>query len=131
MCTLHKRYFKRNITHILVEHNIVVACKLSLINRCSKLDTPNRGVGTKPGLWTLDWTMDWTMDWIMDSILELILDWTALCTNLVFWNFPGLPTIQVLTASIQVCAKGYDYTDFYAFFQRIWQRLRPSQCIGR
>ena len=32
------------------------------------------GVGTKPGLWTLDWTMDWTMDRIMDSILDLILD---------------------------------------------------------
>ena len=31
------------------------------------------GVGTKPGLWTLDWTMDW----IMDSILDLILDWKA------------------------------------------------------
>ena len=28
------------------------------------------GVGTKPGLWTLDWTMDWTMDRIMDSILD-------------------------------------------------------------
>ena len=27
------------------------------------------GVGTKPGLWTLDWTMDWTMEWIMDSII--------------------------------------------------------------
>ena len=37
----------------------------------------NRGVGTKPGLWTLDWTMDW----IMDSILDLILDRTALCMN--------------------------------------------------
>ena len=26
------------------------------------------GVGTKPGLWTLDWTMDWIMDWTMDSV---------------------------------------------------------------
>ena len=34
----------------------------------------NAGVGTKPGLWTLDWTMDWIMDWFMDSILDLILD---------------------------------------------------------
>ena len=39
------------------------------------------GVGTKPGLWTLDWTMDWTMQdyglnfglsWTVNSVVELL-----------------------------------------------------------
>ena len=32
------------------------------------------GVGTKPGLWTLDWSMDWTMDWTLDWTMDSILD---------------------------------------------------------
>ena len=50
---------------------------LTLSQRHRKQNWSGQGVGTKPGLWT----MDWTMDWIMDSILDLILDRTALCIN--------------------------------------------------
>ena len=40
------------------------------------------GVGTKPGLWTLDWTVDWT----------------AICTNFVFLGIPVVTIAMALYA---------------------------------
>ena len=115
--------FHLHYNHCETTYSVVVSfCLHALVFR----------VGTKPGLWTLDWTMDWTMDWIMDwimdSILDLILDRTA--TNIVFRNIPGLPTIQLLIASSLVPKVMIIQTSMH-FFQRIWQHLKPSQCIGR
>ena len=54
------------------------------------------------------------MDSILDLILDLILDWTALCMNLVYRNFPVL---QLLIASSHV-----PKVRTIQILQRIWQR---------
>ena len=45
------------------------ACLVMCLESKRLQSTTALGVGTKPGLWTLDWTVDW----IMDSILDLIV----------------------------------------------------------
>ena len=32
-----------------------------------------KGVGVKPGVWTMDWTMDWTLDRTMDCAMMTII----------------------------------------------------------
>ena len=50
--------------------------------------------------WTLDSGLDYGLDYGVNFGLDFGLHYVR--TNLVFWNFPGLPAVQFLTASILV-----------------------------
>ena len=60
--------------------------------------------------------LDYGLDYGIDFGLTFGLD-SIPVTNLVYWNFPGLPTVQFLIAYSLVPKVRIIYADF--FFQRI------------
>ena len=87
-------------------------------------------VGTKPGLWTglygLDYGLDYGLNFGPDFGPDSIMYELTLC----FGTFQAFPTVQFLIASSLVPKVMIIQTSMH-FFQCIWQRLKPSQCIGR